>query len=247
MRTAIFDIEVDGTNISTTLTPIIISLSIKLDDKANADELTMELDDSGGQIELPRMGATVTAALGWDDTGAVVSFEGTVDTASSNGKGKKHEGGGHGGGGGKEHSAGGRGKGRTLTITAKSADMTGKLKERRSAHMDDADFGTVAQAFAKKAGITVKVDGALASVHRKYWAMANESFTDLGDPSRRAARRHLHHAQRRRRLHPALWRHLSLGAGPGVDRCCLGLEPDGMVDRPGAVAARLRHVRHALV
>ena len=185
MRTAIYDVEVDGTNISTTLAPILISLSIKLDDKANADELSLELDDSDGQIELPRMGATVTAALGWDDTGAVVSFEGTVDTASSNGEGKKHDhhgGGRHGGGGGgSQQSAGGRGKGRTLTISAKSADMTGKLKQQRSAHMDNATFGDVAQAWGKKAGLTVKVDSALSSVKRPYWSMARESFMTWGE------------------------------------------------------------------
>ena len=177
MRRSLYDVEIDGTNISTALAPILISISIKRDDKANSDELVVELDDSDGQIELPRMGATVTAALGWDDTGAVVMFEGTVDTASSNGKGSKHGGGHHGGGGGKEHSAGGRSKGRTLTISAKSADMTTTLKARRSAHMDDANFGDVAQAFGKKAGLTVKVDSDVASVHRKWWGMSNESFT----------------------------------------------------------------------
>ena len=162
----------------------------------NADELTMELDDSDGQIELPRMGATVTAALGWDDTGAVVPFAGTVDTASSNGEGKKHghHGGGHHSGStstyvpatsgsvaGSQHSAGGRGKGRTLTISAKSADMTGKLKEQRSAHMDNATFGDVAQAWGEKAGLTVKVDSALSSVNRPYWSMARESFMTWGE------------------------------------------------------------------
>ena len=162
----------------------------------NADELTMELDDSDGQIELPRMGATVTAALGWDDTGAVVPFAGTVDTASSNGEGKKHghHGGGHHSGStstyvpatsgsvaGSQHSAGGRGKGRTLTISAKSADMTGKLKEQRSAHMDNATFGDVAQAWGKKAGLTVQVDSALSSVNRPYWSMARESFMTWGE------------------------------------------------------------------
>lgn len=189
MRVAIYDVEVDGTNISTTLAPILISLSIKLDDHANADELSLELDDNGGQIELPRMGATVTASLGWDDTGAVVAFEGTVDSASSNGQGKKHgghddHGGGH-HGGGSQHSAGGRGKGRTLTLTAKSADMTGKLKEQRSAHMDNATFGDVAQAWGKKAGLTVKVDSALSSVKRPYWAMARESFMAWGERTAR--------------------------------------------------------------
>lgn len=178
-RKAVYSIDVDGTPIDVALSPILISISIKSDDKSSADELSLEIDDSYGQVELPRMGASVTAEIGWDDSGSVVSFEGTVDEAHSGGnKGGGH--GGHhggGGGGGPVHASGSRSKGRTLTLTAKSIDMTGNMKGRRSAHMDNATFGDVAKAWGQKAGLSdVKVDASLASVKRRYWAMANESY-----------------------------------------------------------------------
>ncbi len=71
-------------------------------------------------------------------------------------------------------------------MTAKSADMTSKVKGHRSAHKDKAKFGDVAQEWGQKAGLSdVKVDASLASIERPYWSMANESFMAWGDRIRR--------------------------------------------------------------
>ena len=193
MRRATYSVIVDDNAIDSTLDPILISLSIKTDDKGTCDELSMEIDDSDGQVELPRMGASVEAEIGWDDTGQVSSFQGFMDDAHSGGKDAKA--GGHGGGkhgkaggghGGPVHASGSRSKGRTLTLTAKSADMTSKVKGHRSAHKDKAKFGDVAKEWGQKAGLSdVKVDPTLAAVERPYWSMANESFMAWGDRIRR--------------------------------------------------------------
>ena len=193
MREATFSVIVDGKAIDSTLDPILISLSIKTDDKGTCDELSIEVDDSDGQVELPRMGADVEAEIGWDDTGQVSSFQGFMDDAHSGGKGSK--GSSHGGGrpgkdgaghGGPVHASGSRSKGRTLTMTAKSADMTSKVKGHRSAHKDKAKFGDVAKEWGQKAGLSdVKVDASLAAIERPYWSMANESFMAWGDRIRR--------------------------------------------------------------
>ena len=196
MRKATYSVIVDGNTIDSTLDPILISLSIKTDDKGTCDELSIEVDDSDGQVELPRMGASVEAEIGWDDTDQVSSFEGFMDDAhSGGGKGEKTGGAGSKGGkpgnggaghGGPVHASGSRSKGRTLTMTAKSADMTSKVKGHRSAHKDKAKFGDVAKEWGQKAGLSdVKVDEALASVERPYWSMANESFMAWGDRMRR--------------------------------------------------------------
>ena len=103
MRKATYTVTVDGNIIDSTLDPILISLSIKSDDKGTTDELSIEVDDSGGQVELPRMGAAVDAEIGWDDTGQVSSFTGFMDDAHSGGKDAKASKGpkpGKGGGGG---------------------------------------------------------------------------------------------------------------------------------------------------
>lgn len=197
MRRAIYTVTVDGNTIDSTLDPILISLSIKSDDKGTCDELSIEVDDSGGQVELPRKGAAVEAEIGWDDTGQVSSFTGFMDDSHSGGKdGKaskgsktsssaKHGKGGE-GAGGPVHAPGSRSKGRALTMTAKSADMTSKVKGHRSAHKDNASFGDVAQEWGQAAGLSnVKVDSSLAAIQRPYWSMANESYMAWGDRIRR--------------------------------------------------------------
>lgn len=225
MRSAVYQITIDGQDVSSAFDPVLISLTVKMGDGGEADSCDLELDDTEGQIQLPRVGAQVTVALGWDDPdlpedeqGPVVMFEGTTDEPKSSGgrapdkhaqhgghhaahaaahhggaahagAAGGHHGGGqaaHGGGAGDGgsspsiHVSGSRSKGRTMTISAKSADMTGKLKAKTSRHQDKAAFGDVAQAWGQKAGVIVKVDASLASIQRPYWSMANESYLAWG-------------------------------------------------------------------
>ncbi len=185
MRQAIYQIDVDGLDISTKLNPILISLTVTLTDGGQADSLDVELDDTGGQIELPRVGAHVTASLGWSDSGAAPVFEGVTDEPKSAGRHHFDRHGGHddvaeAGSVGNVQSSGGRSKGRILTLSAKSADMGGKLKQQQQAHKDHASFGDVAKEWGRKAGVDVAVAGALAAVQRPYWSIANESFMAWG-------------------------------------------------------------------
>ena len=201
MREAVYQIKIDGRDISRDLDPILLSLSIKMGDGNHADELEIEVDDTDGQVVLPAMGAPVSALIYWDDEGEAVEFEGFLDLASSGDKHKHaHDdqggghhhghgghgehgghGGHHGGGGGPVHSSGSRSKGRTLTLTAKSADMTGPLKQRAQRHKDKSKFGDVAKAWGKKAGLKdVKIEAGLAAIERPYWSMAHESFMAWG-------------------------------------------------------------------
>ena len=192
---AVYRITIDGNDVSRDVDPILISLSIRMGDGDNADELELELDDTDGQVVMPGMGARVSALIYWDNDGATVEFEGFLDQACSgdkkdSGGGDEHhrhhhgQGGHHGanrGPSGSVHSSGSRSKGRVLTIAAKSADMTGALKQRAQRHKDKAGFGDVAKAWGKKAGLSdVKVEAGLAAIQRPYWSMAHESFMDWG-------------------------------------------------------------------
>ncbi len=186
MRTAVYEISVDGTDISTAINPLLISLTLTFDDENNADELHLALNDTGGQIVLPRVGANVTASVGWADDSAPASFQGMVDEVAGGSSAGTHNGEKHRYGKAVQaledgvHAAGSRSKGRVLTIVAKSADMRGKAKERKQAHLDNGSFADAAQQFAGKAGLTAKVDAALSAVQRTYWSMANESFMEWG-------------------------------------------------------------------
>lgn len=189
MRQAVYSIQIGGKNVSKDIDPILLSLSIRLTDGTCADELSLELDDSNGQVPIPAMGAPVSAFLYWDEGAEGVEFEGFLDEAGSGGRqhGHRdgyhggHSGDGSGGGEGAAHSTGSRSKGRVLTVTAKSADMTGDIKAQKQRHADRKSFGDVAKDWGQKSGLSdVKVSDDLASIERPYWAMGNESFMAWG-------------------------------------------------------------------
>lgn len=156
---AIFEVTVAGQNISATLAPILISLSVS--DRAGqaSDSASIELDDTGGAIVLPAKGAPVTIALGWDDDGAGVVFEGVVDEV---------------------RASGGR-SGRTLSISAKGMDTDSDAKRAQRRHFDDTSIGDALSAAGQAAGISVKVDAEFASIVRPYIALDDESFVAFGE------------------------------------------------------------------
>ena len=179
MEQAVYSITIDGVNVSSAFDPLLLSLEIELTDGGETDRCTITLDDTDGQIQLPRVGANISVALGWSDTGSFVSFEGFTDEPKSSGTVAKPD---------EEDgsieqllSGGDRGSGRTLTITAHSADLSGDIKQPMQAHADNMTFGQVAQMWGAKAGLSsVAVASALSSVQRAYWSIANEPFMTWG-------------------------------------------------------------------
>ena len=164
MSEAAYRISIDGNDVSSAFAPVLISLTITDSDGGKADTCEMEFDDSGGQIALPAPGAEIEALLWWVDPPAgasagAVQFTGVTDEPKSHGS---------------------RGGGRTLSISAKSADLKGNGKHKNSKHLDNQSFGAVAQAWGSAAGYQVSVDPSLASIQRDYWTMANESFLAWG-------------------------------------------------------------------
>lgn len=159
MRRAVFTLSIDGRDVSSAFDPHLIELTIKDHDGGKADTLEATLDDAGGFLELPRSGARIEGGIGWQDEGAVVTFEGVTD---------------------EPRSTGARGGGQILSITAKSADPKGKLKSTQEMHADRGSFGSVAKRFGEAAGLSVSVTGAAAAIERDYWAMARESFQAWG-------------------------------------------------------------------
>lgn len=135
--------------------------SITVNDQAGneADTATIVLDDTDGMIAMPAVGDDVEIALGWEEDGPVVCFEGFVDDVTS---------------------TGGRGQGRILTIECKSADMRDKAKQPDMKHAEDATFEDAAQKFAADAKLTLEIDPALAAIKRPWWGMMNESFLAWG-------------------------------------------------------------------
>jgi len=153
-------VTVAGTNITAPLLPILISLAVSDKVGTHADTTTLEIDDTDGRIVLPQLGAPVIVALGWEGGGVRVVFTGTVDEVRSSGS---------------------RG-GRTLSISAKGVDTTGKAKEPQQRHFDDKSVEDILREAGTTAGITeIVVDPAVAGINRAYFEMRDESFIHMGE------------------------------------------------------------------
>lgn len=160
MRRAIFEVLIDGANITTRLAPILTDLSISDSAGTHSDTASLTLDDTDGRILLPQPQAPVTIALGWFGSGMREVFRGTVDEVRSSGS---------------------RGGGRTLSISAKGVDTTGKAKEGQQRHFDQKSVEAILKEAGAPAGITeVDVDPALAGIVFEYLDMRDESFLHLG-------------------------------------------------------------------
>ena len=159
-KRAKFMVMVAGTNITSTLMPVLISLTVSDEVGTHSDTANLEIDDTQGRIILPSIGAPVIVALGWEDQGLRAVFTGTVDEVRSLGSRS----------------------GRTLSITAKGVDTTGKPKEGQQRHFDDKPVEDILTEAGKTAGITqVEIDPDLKSITRKYFEMCDESFIHMGE------------------------------------------------------------------
>ena len=164
MSKAGYRITVNGTDVSSAFAPRLISLEISDSDGGRTDTCSITLDDTGGMIALPAPGATIEALLWWVDpppgaSPGAVQFSGVTDEPRAHGS---------------------RHAGRILTITAHSADLKGKGKQKTTRHFDKKSFADVAKDLGKTAGYTVTVDAALAAIQRDYWVSAHESFLAWG-------------------------------------------------------------------
>ena len=160
-KRAVFMVMVAGTNITTTLLPVLISLSVSDKVGTHSDTASLDIDDTDGRIVLPQIGAPVILALGWEGEGVRVVFTGTVDEVRSSGS---------------------RGGGRTLSIAAKGMDTTGKPKEGQQRHFDDSTVEDILKQAGQTAGVTeIEIDPSLAYITRKYFEMRDESFIHMGE------------------------------------------------------------------
>lgn len=155
-RSAIYTVSIDGQDLSAGFVAYVTSITIKDAAGTKSDTASIELDDAGGQISFPRIGAKIEIGLGWEGGSAVVVFEGVVDEVKCSGT---------------------RGGGMTMSVSAKSADTRGKLKQSEEKHKDKAKLGDVASEWGKDAGLKeVKVHQDLAKIERPYWSMEGEHF-----------------------------------------------------------------------
>lgn len=133
--TSAYRVSIDGRDITAGL------FSLKITDRSGmiADTLTLRPDDPDGLIALPRRGVTLSATLGYDETGLVDMGEFIVDEVAA--AGPRH----------------------TLTLRARGADFRGALKQRRWRSWDETTLGAVVREVAAGAGLEAAVAAGLAA------------------------------------------------------------------------------------
>lgn len=153
-------VEINGVDYTDRFQPLVKSIKVTDKDGLTSDTCSIKLADNDGVIALPNENDMLTVYLGSVDEGVGLVFQGKIDEVRSTGT---------------------RGGGMELTIGAKGFDSTGKAKDVKEKHKDNAKFGDVAKEWGKAAGMSdVVVDDEIAAFEDDYWSMDNESFIGWG-------------------------------------------------------------------
>jgi phage protein D len=152
----VFVVAVDDILVSNSMNKFLISIKIVNDFGSHATA-SLTFDDSNGQLIIPNTNSPVSIGLGWTDSGPVNLFSRGIRLES--------------------FSKGSRSHGRTLTVNLTGADLTatGIIKSQSDQYADNMTFQDVANKFAPSGWSTV-VKGGIASLHREYWSLNNQTF-----------------------------------------------------------------------
>lgn len=162
---AAWRVMLDGADLTDRYAPRLVSLRLSEKLGEEADELEIGVDDSDGAFQPPRQGATLAVALGWERgsgvaVGLVDKGTFTVDEVSWAGPPDK------------------------VTITARSADLKGGFRTRRTRTMHDTTIGAVVAQVAADNGLTPRCHPDLAdrpvAVFEQHNKSDMQALRDLG-------------------------------------------------------------------
>jgi phage protein D len=151
-----FRVTLDGKDLTSSIRPLLISLTITEKRGDEADQLDITIDDSTGRVALPPAGAVLSVEIGWKQ-GSDVTI-GLVPKGSF----KVDE---------IEHS----GPPDTIAIRASSADFTSDLRVRREKSWHDSTLGAIVGEVARKNGLEPRCAASLASIAVPVVAQSRES------------------------------------------------------------------------
>jgi hypothetical protein len=146
-----YRIVVDGKDISSKLRPRLISLTLEDKRGFEADTLELQLDDSDGQLQLPRKGASMQVLLGWQGEGLVDKGRYTIDEISHSGPPD------------------------VLTLRGNAANLRGSLQKLQEQSWHGVTVQTLVDAIANRHTLKAVVTQALASELIDHIDQASES------------------------------------------------------------------------
>lgn len=156
-------VTLDGKDLTETLRPRLLSLTLTESRGEEADELSVQIHDHDGRMAIPREGAVLRVAIGWQGEGLVDKGSYTVDEV--------------------EHS----GTPDIISIRARSANLTRAMRTRAERSYHATTLGDVLGQIAGRHGLQVRLDPALAARAVPHLDQTNESDVHL---LTRLARRH---------------------------------------------------------
>ncbi len=131
-------LTLDGVDLADKVNPRFLELTLTEKRNGEADELSVTLQNTDGKLEIPEPGKVLTLALGWLSgpdvpVGLVEKGRFTVDEVEASGPPDQ------------------------IQITARSADLNGDYRKRRTQVWKDTTLGAILQAIAGRHGITAQV------------------------------------------------------------------------------------------
>lgn len=132
-----------GSDLSEKIDPRLVELTLSEKREADADELSITLQNADGLLAIPPSGAVLLLRLGWKSgndvpVGMVDKGRFTVDEVGQEGPPD------------------------IVTIRARSADLTGKYRKRQTRSWKDTTLGAILQDIAGRHGGSARVAGELA-------------------------------------------------------------------------------------
>lgn len=146
-----FRITVNGKDISPVLRPRLVNMTLSENGEDESDQLDITLDNSDQQIELPSIGVSITVAIGWKN-GIMIEKGSFIVSGFS-------------------HS----GPADTLTIHARTADLTDSLKEIRERSYHNTTLGAILDQIAKRNSLKSGIAANLRNRKIKHIDQTNES------------------------------------------------------------------------
>jgi uncharacterized protein len=155
----------NGVDLTDRVNPRLIDLTLTEKRGEAADQLDLTIHNHDGQLAPPKVGAILKLALGWE-SGADV-LPGMVDKGSF-----------------RVDEVERSGPPDVITIRARSADLTGDFRTRRTRSWIDTNLGAIVQTIAGENGFSSRITGDLASIAVKAIEQAGKSdmafLRDLG-------------------------------------------------------------------
>lgn len=148
-------VTLDGTDLTERFRPRLLELSLDESRGDDADQLDLVIHDHDGRMDIPHRGALLRVAIGWEGQGLVDHGTFQVDET--------------------EHS----GAPDTISVRARSADLTRPMRTRAERSWHDTTLGAVLQDIAKRHGLKAKIDPALAGRKVSHLDQTGESDVHL--------------------------------------------------------------------